>query len=380
MEFDFDQIIDRNGSHSEKWDKYAGRDVLPLWVADMDFAAAPQIIDALKARLEHGVLGYTGVWPSLTEAVVEGIARDHHWRIDPSWLVWLPGVVTGFNLACAIAGDAGDEVLTFTPVYPPFFSAPANTGRNLTKSKLVLEQGRWQFDMDDAASKITPRTRMLLLCSPHNPVGRVLDQQDLFKLAAMAEQHDLIICSDDIHCGLVLDKQRPHVPIAAVDELVAKRTITVMSPSKTWNIPGLYSAFAVIPDPALRRRYERAMRGIVPHTNVMGLVAAEAAYRHGTPWRLALLDYLRGNAERVLSAVTAMPGVSTTPVEATYLAWIDCRQSGLDNPAAHFEAHGVGLSDGAAFGMPGFVRLNFGCRRALLDEALRRMHAALTSM
>ena len=379
--FDFDRIIDRRSLPGEKWGRYAGRDVLPLWVADMDFAAPPAVIDALRRRIDHGVFGYTDAWPSLAEAVVEALHRDHDWTIDPDWLVWLPGVVTGFNLACRIAGGAGDGVITAAPVYPPFLSAPENTGRILQRCELVLRDGRWQWDWAALERTVDARSRMLLLCSPHNPVGRVFDEGELRRLADFAARHELLICADEIHCGLVLDEGRPHRPIAALDASTAQRTITLMAPSKTWNIPGLYCAFAVIADPALRRRFRHAMRGMVPQVNVLGMVAAEAAYRDGDPWRQALLDYLRGNRDRVLAAVAGMPGLSMSRPEATYLAWIDCRDMmaarGVEDPAAFFEAAGVGLSEGAYFGAPGFVRLNFGCPRATLDEALARMAHAL---
>lgn len=379
--FDFDRLIDRRSLPSEKWGRYAGRDVLPLWVADMDFAAPPAVIEALHRRIDHGVFGYTEAWPSLIDAVVEGLRRDHGWAIQPDWLVWLPGVVAGFNLACAIAGQPGDGVLTATPVYPPFLTAPANTGRVLQRVELVLRDGRWQWDWDALEAACTPSTRLLLLCSPHNPVGRVFDADELRRLADFAARHDLMVCADEIHCGLVLDEERPHRPLAALDEAAARRTITLMAPSKTWNIPALYCAFAVIPDPALRRRYRHAMRGIVPHVNVLGMVAAEAAYRDGDSWRRALLAYLRTNRARVVEAVAGMPGLSMTVPEATYLAWIDCREMmaarAVADPVAFFEAAGVGLSDGAAFGAPGFVRLNFGCPRATLDDALARMANAL---
>lgn len=380
--FDFDRIIDRRSLPSEKWGRYAGRDVLPLWVADMDFAAPQAVIEALHRRIDHGVFGYTDAWTSLVEAVVEGLRRDHGWAIEADWLVWLPGVVTGFNLACSIAGEAGDGIVTAAPVYPPFLSAPGNTGRVLQRCDLVLADGRWQWDWDALERTADARSRMLLLCSPHNPVGRVFDETELRRLAEFAARHDLLICSDEIHCGLVLDEDRPHRPIAALDDAVAKRTITLMAPSKTWNIPALYCAFAVIPDAALRRRYRHAMRGLIPHVNVLGMVATEAAYRDGGPWRAALLDYLRGNRARVLEAVAAMPGLAATSPEATYLAWIDCRgmmaARGIEEPAALFEAAGVGLSDGRYFGAPGWLRLNFGCPRATLDEALARLAAALS--
>jgi cystathionine beta-lyase len=376
--FDFDAPVDRLGQPGEKWGRYAGRDVLPLWVADMDFTAPPAVLAALRRRIDHGVFGYTDVWPGLVEAVIDGIARDHDWRIDAAWLVWLPGVVSGLNLACRATGEAGDEAFTATPVYPPFLSAPANSDRRLVTRTLSCIDQHWGWDRAAVEAALSPRTRLLLLCNPHNPVGRVFDADELRWIAGLAERHDFVICSDEIHCGLVLDPDTPHVPIAALDESVARRTITLMAPSKTWNIPALYCAFAIIPDPALRRRFRHAMRGIVPHPNVLGMVATEAAYRDGGPWRAALLDYLRGNRERVMRAVAAMPGFAIARPQATYLAWIDCRDAGLPDPAGFFEAAGVGLSDGAPFGLPGFVRLNFGCTRAVLDEALARMQQALT--
>lgn len=376
--FDFDQVIDRRAVPGDKWGRYAGRDVVPMWVADMDFAAPPAIIEALHARLDHRVFGYTDAWPSLIEAVIDGIVRDHDWRIEADWLVWLPGVVTGFNVACRMAGEPGDAVLTATPVYPPFLRAPANNQRRLQTVDLVCDGARWQWDWDALDATLDADTRMLLLCHPHNPVGRVFDPRELTALAERAERHDLIVCSDEIHCGLVLDGT--HRPIAALDAAVARRSITLMAPSKTWNIPALYASFAIIADADLRRRYRHAMRGLIPHPNVLGLVATEAAYREGSAWRLALLDYLRGNRERVMQAIKALPGLRTTRPEATYLAWIDCRDAGLDEPTAFFEKHGVGLSDGRAFGAPpGFVRLNFGCPRSLLDEGLERMRQALAS-
>ena len=376
--FDFDEVIDRRAVPGDKWGRYAGRDVVPMWVADMDFAAPPAIIEALHARLDHRVFGYTDAWPSLIEAVIDGIARDHDWRIEADWLVWLPGVVTGFNVACRMAGEPGDAVLTATPVYPPFLRAPANNQRRLQTVDLVCDGARWQWDWDALDATLDADTRMLLLCHPHNPVGRVFDPRELTALAERAERHDLIVCSDEIHCGLVLDGT--HRPIAALDAAVARRSITLMAPSKTWNIPALYASFAIIADADLRRRYRHAMRGLIPHPNVLGLVATEAAYREGSAWRLALLDYLRGNRERVMQAIKALPGLRTTRPEATYLAWIDCRDAGLDEPTAFFEKHGVGLSDGRAFGAPpGVVRLNFGCPRSLLDEGLERMRQALAS-
>jgi cystathionine beta-lyase len=379
-DFDFDTPIERRGTDSTKWRKYAGRDVLPMWVADMDFAAPPAVIEALRRRVDHAVFGYGDPPPSLVEAVLEALERDHHWRITPESIVWLPGLVTGLNVCCRAVGEAGDEVLTASPVYPPFFSAPRNGGRDTLAVPLALAGGRWEWDLDAAAAAVTARTRLLMLCNPHNPVGRAFDRGELEALAGFAARHDLTLCADEIHAGLVLDPGLRHLSIAALDPEIAARTITLLAPSKTWNVPGLGCAFAVISDEPLRRRFLAAMRGIVPHVNLLGFAAAEAAYREGEPWRQALLAYLRENAALVQREIATMPGLVTWPVEATYLSWIDARGAGLADPVAFFEQAGVGLSNGADFGAPGFVRLNFGCTRALLAEALARMRSAVGAL
>ncbi|HMV54498.1 MAG: PatB family C-S lyase [Rhodocyclaceae bacterium] len=377
MAFDFAHPPERRGSDSVKWGRYAGRDVLPLWVADMDFAAPPAVLAALHRRVDHGVFGYGDVPDSLVDVVVESLARDHAWHVDPQWIVWLPGLVTGLNVVCRAVGEPGDAVLTATPIYPPFLSAPRLSARDVITVDLVNVDNRWQWDLARLEAAITPRTRLLMLCNPHNPVGRAFSRAELAGIAEIAERHDLIICSDEIHCGLVLDDRTQHVPIAALGGNVADRCVTLMAPSKTWNIPGLGCSFAIVGNPALRRRLHEAMRGIVPHVNVLGFAATEAAYREGGAWREALLAYLRGNARCVFDAVARMPGLSSWPVEATYLAWIDARGLGVEHPIRFFEQAGVGLSDGADFGAPGFVRLNFGCSRSTLEDALARMGRAI---
>jgi cystathionine beta-lyase len=377
--FDFDTVIDRSGTGSEKWDKYRGRDIIPLWVADMDFRSPPAVLAALHERIEHGVFGYSHPPTSLVEAVLEHLERDFDWQVRPEWLVWLPGLVCGLNVLCRAVGETGDEVLTFTPVYPPFMSAPTLSRRTTVKVPLQLVAGRWELDLEALEQAITPRTRLLLLCSPHNPVGRAWNRMELEQLAEVAERHDLVIGSDDIHAGLILDEGVRHQPIATLSSETARRTITLLAPSKTYNIPGLGCSFAVISDPELRRRFIKAAGRIVPHVNLLGYTAAEAAYRHGEQWRQALLAYLRGNRDLVEEAVARMSGLATTHVEATYLAWIDVRNAGIGNPGSFFEEAGVGLSDGVDFDAPGFVRLNFGCSRVLLQEALRRMERALAA-
>lgn len=375
--FDFDTAVDRADTGSEKWNKYKGRDIIPLWVADMDFRSPPALIKALHERVEHGVFGYTYPEQDLIDIVQSALIRDYDWAIDPEWLVWLPGLVCGLNVLCRAIGKAGDDVLTFTPVYPPFMSAPVLTGRAVTKVPLALRDGRWIPDFVALEAAITPRTGLLLLCNPHNPVGRAWNREELLQFYDIAKRHNLVIGSDDIHSELILDKNLRHIPIATLAPEIADRTITLLAPSKTYNIPGLGCSFAVISNSTLRNRFKKAMGRLVPHLNLFAYTAAESVYRDGEPWRAALLDYLRDNRDLVEREIAAMPGLKITHVEATYLAWIDARDTGIENPGRFFEDAGVGLSDGADFAAPGFVRLNFGCNRSLLVEALRRMRGAL---
>jgi cysteine-S-conjugate beta-lyase len=376
--FDFDSVIERHGTGSEKWDKYRGRDVIPMWVADMDFRSPPAVVDALRQRVEHGVFGYTGPTPEVVEAVVEMLARDHGWAVDPGWVVWLPGLVSGLNVTCRAVGEPGDDVLTLVPVYPPFLSAPRNSGRSLVRVPMQADGNRWTIDFERLAAAVTPRTRLLLLCNPHNPVGRVFDRAELERLAELSAAADLVVCADEIHCGLVLDPGTDHVAFATLGPEAARRSITLMAPSKTFNLAGLGCAFAIIPCEPLRRRFVQAKAGIVPMINPFAYLAAAVAYRDCGDWRRALLDYLRGNRDRLAEALTAMPGrLTMAPVEGTYLAWIDVRGTGIDEPVRFFEEAGVGLQDGREFDGPGFLRMNFGCPREVLREGLRRMRRAL---
>ncbi len=390
--FDFDTPVDRRNTASMKWAKFAGRDVIPMWVADMDFRSPPAVAAALHDRVDHGVFGYTVAPPELVDEVQTQLKAKDAWVVEADWIVWLPGLVTGLNVACRAVGREHDRVLTTVPVYPPFLKTPGYSGRALDTVALVRpgghatagadsggrgSDGRWEMDVERLEKAVTPDTRLFILCHPYNPVGRVFGRDELARLAAMCAAHDIVVCSDEIHCELILEPGKPHIPFATLAPEIADRTITLMAPSKTYNIPGLGCSFAVIPNPALRQRFKSAMAGIVPMVNTLGFTAALAAYRHGGGWHAALLDYLRKNRDTVTTAVSGMPGLAMTPIEATYLAWIDIRATGLSEPVAFFEAAGVGLSDGREFGGPGYVRLNFGCPRRVLLTALGRMQKAL---
>lgn len=389
MSFDFDAALERANTDSVKWARYAEsvgeKKVIPLWVADMDFAAPPPVITALRQRIDHGVFGYNRPTASQIDAVLSYLGRKFAWSIDPEWIVWLPGLVSGLNVACRAVGEAGDAVFTATPIYPPFLSAPKYSGRRVASVPLVCDSQGWLWDFPtvDAVLKAS-QAKLFLLCHPHNPTGRAWNEDELWQIALLAEKHKLVVCADEIHNGLILSPYHRHRLFATLGPEVAARTITLMAPSKTFNIPGLGCAFAVIPDPGLRRSFHEAMHGIVPHVNALGMVATEAALTLCDDWHAALLDYLRRNLRAVESAIADATGLDMRPVEATYLAWIDAREfaadSGIDNPARYFEQHGLGFSDGADFGAPGFIRLNFATRRALLDEALARLNQATSRL
>jgi len=375
--FDFDTPVERRNTASLKWDKYKDRDIIPLWVADMDFKSPPAVIEALHRRVEHGVFGYSQPPGDLIETVLSMLEHEHNWNVKPEWIVWLPGLVTGINVACRAVGNVNDAVMTCTPVYPPFLTAPALSGRTLITVPHADEGARCTFDFAAMEKAITPETKMFILCNPQNPIGRCFTLDELRTLAGICLSHGIIICSDEIHCGLVLDRDIRHTTPATLDEEIAARTITLLAPSKTYNLPGLGCSLAVIPDKALRSCFRKTMEGIVPHVNVLGFTAALAAYRDSEDWHLALLDYLRSNRDLVEDFIAHTPGVSMHHVEATYLAWIDCRNLLTDTPAAFFEEAGVGLSNGKDFGAEGFVRLNFGCSRSILLAALERMDKAI---
>jgi cystathionine beta-lyase len=387
----FDDAPERRDTFSTKWDRYRDgssyRDVLPFWVADMEFRTPDAIVEALRARVDHGVFGYTQVPATLTEATLAFLSDRYGWAVEPEWLVWIPGVVPGLNLACAAAGEPGDAVMTAAPVYYPFLSAPGNGGREKIETRLVLDRSmqggeRWVMDLDEISERLTPRTRLFMLCNPQNPTGRVYDRAELTALAERLLARDVVLLSDEIHAELLLAPGAEHVPVATLSPEIAERTITLMAATKTYNIPGLSCAYAIIPDAPLRRAFRRAGRGLLAGTGPLAFAASEAAYRHGEPWRQQLLSVLRRNERMLREAVADIDGLAMTPVEATCLAWIDARGTALEDPHAFFEAAGVGLSPGPQFGGTSnagdcFVRFNFGCPRGMLEEGIQRMRAAL---
>ena len=391
--FDFTSTPDRLAWSATKWEKYRDRDVIPLWVADMDFAPMPAIQQRLAAQVAAGSYGYTSAPQGLDQQLAEDYATRYGWDIDPQWIVWLPGLVVGLNLAVRACTEPGQAVVTFSPVYPPFLGAPAAQGRELLDVPLkALNAAGTLLSIDFAALEqaLTERqgkscARLLLLCHPHNPSGQLFRRDELVQLAKICERHGLFVCSDEVHAELILDEISIHIPFATVlaehaPDLFA-RCITLHSPSKTYNIAGLGIAWAIIPDRKLRQDFRRSMQKLVPEVGCFGYNALQAALEEGEPWRQALLAQLRENRDKVSTALDAM-GLAHSHPEVTYLTCIDARAltERVDNAAHWFEQHGVGFSDGTAFGRPGYLRLNFALPPSLLDEALARMQQALDGL
>jgi cystathionine beta-lyase len=386
MTHDFDRVIARRGTGSSKWFKYPP-DVLPLTVADMDFASPEPVVRALRERVEHGVFGYGHQLEvtELSEVFADRLQKRYGWRVSPDALVLIPGVIPGFNVACRMLASPGEGIAMQTPLYPPLLRVPGNIGLRFDEVPLARDaSGRYSVDHAAFEAAIRPDTRIFLLCNPHNPVGRVFTRDELAGLAAICLRRGVAIVSDEIHCDLVYSGHR-HLPIASLDPEMADRTITLMAPSKTFNLAGLKSSLAIIPNRTLRERFVAARMDLVQTANILGYTAALAAYRDGQPWLDDLLRYLEANRDFLARYVAAqLPGVSMVAPEGTYLAWLDCRAANLpqNDPFAFFLERGkVAFNDGALFGAQGrgFVRLNFGSPRTQLEQGLARMREALLS-
>jgi cysteine-S-conjugate beta-lyase len=377
--FDFDREIDRRGTRSAKWDKYGDRDILPMWVADSDFAVAPEIQRALHERADHPVFGYTDSPQRLTDLLVARMGERYGWEIDPGWIVYLPGIVGALFLACRAVGEPGDPVYLPQIIYPPFRKAPELNDRVRQPVPMRTEARRMTLDLDWLERQAPQPGQLLLFCNPQNPGGAVYREAELARIADFADEHDLVVCSDEIHCDLILEAGLRHTPIASLNPQIEQRSITLMAPSKTFNLAGLGCAFAIVPNRMLRAKM-KTNPYIVPHVNIMGYAAAEAAYEFGDEWNRQQCAYLAANRDYLIDAINRIPGLRLGPIEATYLAWIDISALQLDNPPTFFETAGVGMSAGQDFGDAGFMRLNFACPLSRLEEAVRRIRNAVESL
>lgn len=386
----FDVLINRKGTRSEKWDYlkevFGEGDLLPMWVADMDFLSPGPVIEAVKKRACHGVYGYTGRSSALYDSIVNWMKERHGWNIDTDWLTFTPGVVPALNAAVNAFTRPGDKVIIQSPVYHPFFSSVENNGRRVVNNLLSEKCGRYYMDLENLENQIDSRVRMLILCSPQNPVGRVWSRNELEKLGELCLRRKIIIVSDEIHSDIIY-KGSKHIPIASISPEFAENTVTCIAPSKTFNIAGLSSSVAIIPDENLRNIFNSAVQSTGYEIgNIFGNTAMEAAYSSCSGWLDELLDYLEGNADYLVNYVNKnIPKVKVEKPEGTYLAWLDFRELGLEQEKLKdlmVKKARVGLNSGTDFGISGegFMRLNFGCPRSLLEEGLKRIEKAIKEM
>ncbi|MBN1368473.1 MAG: pyridoxal phosphate-dependent aminotransferase [Dehalococcoidales bacterium] len=398
MKYDFDSVPDRKNTGSAKWDAvktlFGRDDILPMWVADMDFPAAKPVVDALEKRARHPFYGYSYVSESLIEAIVARMYRKFRWRIKPEWILLTPGVIPALSLAVRSLTHPGDGIILQEPVYYPFFPVVTTGGCQIINNGLKLVRGRYEMDLVDLEEKFLPKTGMgrtpsrakaILLCNPHNPVGRLWNKTELVKLGEIALKHSAVVISDEIHCE-ILYTGNWHTPFASISEEFAQNSIVCMAPSKTFNLAGLEASSIIIPNKKLRDNFTEQMSALVTGVNIFGLTAMEAAYRDGDEWLAQVLDYLESNLRFTQDFFKKrVPEIKVIKPQATYLIWLDCRKLGLDNIALRKfmrEKARVGFDDGFLFGNAGsgFQRMNIACPRSLLQEALNRIEAAVNSL
>lgn len=387
MAYDFDKIIERKNTNCVKWDfvdNYLGeKDVLPMWVADMDFPSPKPVIDAIKKRAEHEVYGYTDRSEAYYQSMIDWMLERHDWEIKKEWIAFIPGVVPAINMAVLAFTQPGDKIIVQSPVYFPFFAAVENNKRKLVNNQLKLENDRYVMDFEDLEKKIDSKVKMLILCSPHNPVGRVWTKDELIRLGEICLKNNIIILSDEIHSDIVY-KGSKHIPIASISEEFAQNTITCIAPSKTFNVAGLATSNVIIPNEELLAKFNQMIENIhIGMTNIFGAVALEAAYTYGKEWLDELLVYLLGNTHYAINFIEdRIPKIKVIKPEGTYLLWLDCRELGMkQNELNQFmlKKAKVALSDGSVFGPGGrgFLRMNIGCPRVILKEGLERIERAV---
>ncbi len=368
MHFDFVTPVERKNTASLKWQRYEQQDVIPMWVADMDLTSPPAVQKALQQAVARGVFGYGEVPAALNQAFIDWCASQYAWQVEEDWLVWIPGVVPGFNLAVEAWLTAEQGVLVQSPVYPPIRAL----GKLRERSTLDVPVNE-AVTQQNLAAFLQPETAAIVLCNPQNPLGKVYSRAELEELAALAEAKNLLVISDEIWSDLLLEPNLRHVPFASVSPVAAQRSVTLMAPSKTFNIAGMSCAVAVIPNPKLRDSYRKAMRGLMPDMNYLGLVAAQAAWQEGGTWLEALKVHLNTNLDLLENWLQSFPQIGYQRPQATFVAWLDVSALQMADPAAAFLNGGVALSAGEAYGQASHVRLNFGCTAEQLQEALQRM-------
>jgi cystathionine beta-lyase len=390
MKYDFNTVIDRRGTSSVKWDYldrvFKNTEVIPMWVADMDFTAPQPVIDAVVKRAQHGVYGYTEKPSSFYYSAADWLKKRHGWTINSRWITVCPGVVPTLNFCILALTEPGDKVLLQSPVYPPFFASIKNNGRVLVDSPLKLQGNKYVMDYEDLEAKLKDGVKLMLLCSPHNPVGRVWSREELLKVGELCIKYDVTIVSDEIHSDLILGNHR-HTPLASLSEELAERTITCIAPSKTFNIAGFGTSLTITSNESLKKKLDNYLNSLgIEMANLFGITALEAAYNHGEEWLEQVLAYLEGNIDFLIEYInTHLPQIKVSKPEGTYLVWLDCRDLGLkQKELVDFFTNKarVGLNDGTPFSpeVEGFMRMNIACPRSVLEEGLKRIKQAVDKL
>ncbi|HLS53004.1 MAG TPA: MalY/PatB family protein [Tissierellaceae bacterium] len=389
MRYNFDEIIDRRNSDSIKWGQleelYGDEDVLPLWIADMDFRSADEIVEAIKERADHGVFGYIYMKDSFYQSIIDWVKRRFNWEIKKEWILFTPGVVMGFNIGVRELVDKGDKVLVQPPVYPPFYRVLDNNGRVPLENPLKHDGERYVMDFEDLEEKAADSS-LIMLCNPHNPVGRVWTREELDRLGQICVENDITIISDEIHCDFTL-KGVEHTPMASLSKELEQQTITLMAPSKTFNIAGLTTSVAIIPNEELREKYTKALEVMeVGNPTIFGALALETAYKHGEEWLDEVMVYVEDNIDYAIQYIKEnIPEIKVDRPDGTYLLWLDFRSLNKSNDEiekALIEEGKVALNDGRPYGTggDGFFRLNIGCPRSILKDGLQRIEKAVKGM
>ncbi len=383
MTYNFDKIIDRRKTDSLKWnnlkDSYGSGALLPMWIADMDFESPREIIDAMKERVDHGVFGYPYIGDDIYDIIIAWAKKRYNWDLKKEWIIFTPGVVTGLNIGIKEIGEKGDNVVVQSPVYPPFFKALENHEKELNVNPIIFKDGKFLINFEELKKKINDKTKIMMLCNPHNPVGRAWTREELIHIGEICTENDIIIISDEIHCDLTL-KGVKHIPIASISPELEDKTITLMSPSKSFNIAGLFTSIAIIPNEKLRSIYIKSMEGMgIGHTPIFGIVGLKAAYGKGEKWLNEALIYIEANIDFAIKYIQKeIPEIKLAKPEATYLLWLDFRalnKSADEIEDALINTGKIILNDGRPYGVggEGFFRLNVGCARSILEDGLDRI-------
>jgi len=384
---DFDKIINRKNTKCYKWDYnmeiFGKKDLLSLWVADMDFQSPKQVLNILQKRVEHGIFGYTGLTETYYNSIINWMKVSFGWEIEKDWIVTTPGIVPAINFTIQTFTEKHDKIVVQTPVYYPFFSSIKNNERTLVINELIIKRNRYEIDFTDLEDKLADGAKMMILCSPHNPVSRVWQRDELEQIAKLCLKHNVLLISDEIHSDLVF-KNYQHIPIPQISKEIADNSISMFAPSKTFNVAGLSMSYVIIPNEKIRVKFQKTMRNLGLHGgNLFGIEALEAAYRYGRNWLYELMEYIEKNY--LFSRqffLEYIPKIKPVKMEGTYLLWLDCRELGLTQTELidlFVNRAGLALNDGSSFGEngTGFMRLNLGCSRKLLEQALNQLKLAI---